>query len=188
MITVLIDYRNKEAYDMITKKFRSILVENKEKVIPGTVFSKRIIEMDETTIEQHELNLSAADIIADLSWLLNFFLSFMSVGGIAAVIFGLAYMGYGRGAEPASWDHFSKIFFLSVILIFIAVWTLLSVRGAVENKKRAFVDKERGKGNWRIVDEDKWDEFYRLLQIAKKSREKELEDFMNKKLKDSDMR
>jgi hypothetical protein len=173
---------------MITKKFRSILVENKEKVIPGTVFSKRILEMDESTIAEHELKLSAGDIIADWSWLLNFFLAFMSVGGIAAVVFGLAYMGYGRGAEPASWDTFSSVFFIAVILIFSVVWIFLSVRGAVENKKRAFVDKQRGKGNWRIVDEDKWDEFYRLLQIAKKSREKELEDFMNKKLKDSDMR
>jgi hypothetical protein len=173
---------------MITKKFRSILVENKEKVIPGTVFSKRILEMDESTIAEHELKLTAGDIIADWSWLLNFFLAFMSVGGIAAVVFGLAYMGYGRGAEPASWDTFSSVFFITVILIFSVVWIFLSVRGATENKKRAFVDKQRGKGNWRIVDEDKWDEFYRLLQIAKKSREKELEDFMNKKLKDSDMR
>jgi hypothetical protein len=173
---------------MTTQKFRSILVENKEKVIPGTVFSKMIIEMDESTIEQHELNLSAGDIIADWSWLLNFFLAFMSVGGISAVIFGLGYMGYGRGAEPASWDTFSTVFSGAVILIFVAVWAFLSVRGAIANKKRSYVESKRGKGNWRIVDESKWDEFYRLLQIAKKSREKELEDFMNKKLKDSDMR
>jgi hypothetical protein len=173
---------------MTTQKFRSILVENKEKVIPGTVFSKMIIEMDESTIKQHELKLSAGAIIADWSWLLNFFLAFMSVGGISAVIFGLAYMGYGRGAEPASWDRFSSVFVIIVILIFMAVWTFLSARGAVANKKRAYVEAERGKGNWRIVDENKWDEFYRLLQIAKKSREKELEDFMKKKLKDSDMR
>ena len=30
---------------------------NTEKVIPGTVFSKMIIEMDETTVMDHELNL-----------------------------------------------------------------------------------------------------------------------------------
>jgi len=173
---------------MTTQKFRSILVENKEKVIPGTVFSKRILEMDESTIAEHELKLSAGDIITDWSWLLNFFLAFMSVGGVSAVIFGLAYMGYGRGAEPASWDTFSTIFFGAVIIIFAAVWAFLSVRGAIANKKRSLVEKERGKGNWRIVDEDKWEEFYRLLQIAKKSREKELEDFMNRKLKDTDMR
>lgn len=173
---------------MITQKFRSILVENKEKVIPGTVFSKMIIEMDESTIAEHELNLSPADIIADWSWLMNFFLAFMSVGGIGAVIFGLAYMGYGRDADPASWNSFSRIFFISITLLFLIVWISLSVRGAIANKKRAFVDRERGKGNWRIVDENKWDEFYRLLQIAKKSREKELQDFMNKKLSDSDMR
>jgi len=173
---------------MKTEKFRSILVENKEKVIPGTVFSKMIIEMDESTIAEHELKLSPAEIITDWSWVLNFFLAFMSVGGISAVIFGLTYMGYGRLAEPASWGKVSTVFFISVILIFLVVWTLLSVKGAIANKKRIFVEKERGKGNWRIVDESKWDEFYRLLQIARKSREKELEDFMNKKLKDSDMR
>lgn len=173
---------------MTTQKFRSILVENKEKVIPGTVFSKMIIEMDESTIKQHELKLSAGDIIADWSWLLNFFLAFMSVGGISAVIFGLAYMVYGRGADPASWDTFTTAFYITVLMVFLVVWIFLSVRGAIAAKKRVFVERERGKGNWRIVDESKWDEFYRLLQIAKKSREKELEDFMNKKLKDSDMR
>lgn len=167
---------------MITKKFRSILVNNVEKVVPGTVFTKMVVEMDESTIAEHELNLSAGDIISDRSWLLNFFLSFMSVGGIAGVLFGLVYIGYGRSVEAASWAFFSMMFFICASIIFIALWVFLSVRGSIANKKRLFVEKERGKENWKIVDEDKWNEFYRLLQISKRSRERELEYFMKKKL------
>lgn len=167
---------------MKTVKFRSILVDNVEKVVPGTVFYKMVIEMDESTIAEHELNLSAADIISDRAWIMNFFFSFMSVGGIGAILYGLIYIGYGRGAEPGLWGLLSGIYFTCAAVVFAVLWVFLSVRGAIANRKRSLVEKERGKGNWRIVDEDKWDEFYRLLQISKKSREKELEDFMNKKM------
>lgn len=173
---------------MITKKFRSILVNNVEKVVPGTVFTKMVIEMDESTIAEHELNLSLGDILTDWSWFMNFFLAFMSAGGISAILFGLLYMGYGKGAPAESWSYVSKIFLACAIILFLALWIFLSVRGAIGNRKREFVEKERGKGNWRIVDETKWEEFYRLLQISKKSREKELEDFMNKKLDEINMK
>ncbi len=173
---------------MITKKFRSILVNNVEKVVPGTVFTKMVIEMDESTIAEHELRLSAGDILLDRSWILNFFLAFMTAGGISAIIFGLLYMGYGKGAPAESWNSVSGIFLACAVILFLSLWIFLSVRGAIAGRKREFVEKERGKGNWRIVDEAKWGEFYRLMQISKKSKEKELEDFMNKKLSEIDMK
>jgi len=67
-------------------------------------------------------------------------------------------------------------------IIFIFTWVLLSVKGAIANKKRLTVINQRGNGNWRIVDEADWEKFQKLMDIAKKSREKEIEDFMKKKL------
>jgi len=173
---------------MIKRKFRSILVENVEKVVPGTVFTKMIIEMDESTVAEHELELSASDIATDRAWFVYLFLSLMIAGAVYALIFGLAYVGFGRGGSPETWSLFTGIFSFISIMVFLVLWIYLSVKGAIKNQKRNLVETERGKGNWRIVDESEWEEFYRLLQIAKKSREKEHEDFMNKKLSDTDMR
>ncbi len=168
---------------MITRKFRSILVNNVEKIIPGTVFSKMVIEMDESTIMEHELNLSPGQILTDRSWIIYFFFAFMAVAFVSAMIFGLLFIGLESRMEPESWNILELIFFITAVLIFFALWISLSVRGSIEHLKREFVEEERGKANWRLVDESKWEEFYKLLQISKRSREKELEDFMNKKLK-----
>ena len=160
-------------------RFRSIMVNNVEKVIPGTVFTRLVIEMDENSVEQHMLELSLSDILKDRTWILYLFLSFMSVWGIAAIIFGLLYIGPGRGMDAAAWSALKLIFLVIAMLLFISLWVFLSVRGSIGHHKREYVEKERGKGNWRIVDEKKWDEFYRLLQISKKKREDDLQKFLN---------
>ncbi len=163
-------------------KFKSILQKNTEKVIPGTVFSKMIIEMDETTVMDHELNLSAMDILKDSAWIINFFLTFLSVGGIAILFLGLGYLTLGKENSPEQWKTFTNLLIMASTIIFIFTWVLLSVKGAIANKKRLTVISQRGNGNWRIVDEADWEKFQKLMDIAKKSREKEIEDFMKKKL------
>ena len=162
-------------------KFRSIMVNNVEKVVPGTVFTKMVLEMDESSVAQHDLDLTVMDILKDRAWVINLFLSFMTVGGISAVLFGLVYVGFGRRMSPESEGTLKLFFLLIASSIFLLLWIFLSIKSSVDHKKREHVERERGKGNWRIVDEAKWDEFYRLLQISKRKREKDLEDFLNKK-------
>ena len=163
-------------------KFKSILQKNTEKVIPGTVFSKMIIEMDETTVMDHELNLSTMDILKDSAWIINFFLTFLSIGGIAIIFLGLGYLTLGKENSPELWKTFTNLLIIASAIIFLLTWIALSVKGAIANKKRLAVVNQRGKANWRIVDEAEWEKFKRLMDISKKSREKEIEDFMKKKL------
>jgi hypothetical protein len=56
------------------------------------------------------------------------------------------------------------------VFLLILLWIFLSVKSSIANKKRDYVYNTRGKGNWRIVDESKWDNFYRLLLISKKGK------------------
>lgn len=153
-----------------TYSFRSILVSNVEKNVPGTGRLTLELEMDEKTIEQHTLELSLNDIIHDRSWTINFFLSLMITGGISGMIFGIVYVTSGRTIGESDWSVFIRLFISTAACILILLWIFLSVRNSISNKKREYVEKTRGKGNWRIVDDSEWDNFYRLLTISKKKK------------------
>ena len=56
-------------------RFRSIMVNNVEKIVPGTRYKTMVIEMDEKTIEEHSIELTVNDIIHDKSWIINFMLA-----------------------------------------------------------------------------------------------------------------
>ena len=156
-----------------TYRFRSIMVNHVEKVIPGTVFSKMVLEMDDTAVEEHTMDLTLNDILRDTAWITNFFLALMIVTAVSAALFGGIYAGFGRTMDQSSWSIVKLIFLAVYITVFLILWIYLSAKLSVENKKRKFVEQKRGSGNWRIVDESEWDKFYRLLMIAKNKRESE---------------
>ena len=92
----------------------------------------------------------------------------MVVGGISAMIFGIVYLNFGKTMEQSRWTILYWIYTTVSAFFLILLWIFLSVKNSIANKKRDYVYKTRGKGNWRIVDESKWDNFYRLLMISKK--------------------
>ena len=156
-----------------TYRFRSIMVNHVEKVIPGTVFSKMVLEMDDTAVEEHTLELTLKDIVKDPAWITQFILSFMIVTATSGVLLTGVYVGFGRTMEQSLWLTTIIIFIVLDIIIVIALWIYLAFKVSVENKKRELVVQKRDVGNWRLVDESDWDNFYRLLMIAKNRRESE---------------
>ncbi len=156
-----------------TYKFRSLMVNQVEKVIPNTVFSKMVLEMDDTSIQEHTLELTAGDILSDRAWIIDFFLSLMIVLPVSGIMYGIIYFGFGKTADPSTWSTATIIYTVIATIIFLALWIFFSVRTSVGNKKRNLVEQKRGKGNWRIVNESEWEKFYRLLMIAKNQRESE---------------
>jgi len=156
-----------------TFKFRSIMVNQVEKVIPDTVFSKMVLEMDDSSIEQHSLELTVKDIMRDTAWITNFFLSMMIVFPVSGLLFLMAYFAFGKTADQSALNIMKITFTAAAFVAFILLWIFFSVKVSVENKKRQHVEQKRGKGNWRLVDEAGWDKFYRLLMVAKNQRESE---------------
>jgi len=155
-----------------TYGFRSIMVNNVEKYIEGTTYTKMSLEMDDNSIEQHEIELTLLDILKDSSWIMGFMLSLMISSAIFLLSFGGVYLMYGKTMEQSTWNLTKTIFIAAGILLFLILLVFFTVKLSIQNKKRNHVEELRGKGNWKIVDDAKWDKFHRLLMIAKNSREK----------------
>jgi cytochrome b subunit of formate dehydrogenase len=149
------------------------MVNHVERVVPGTVFSKMVMEMDDTAVEKHTLELTLKDILKDPAWITQFVLSFMIVTAASGVLLAGVYVGFGRTMEQSSWLITVIIFAVLDLIIVIVLWIYLAFKVSVENKKRELVIQKRDAGNWRLVDEADWEKFYRLLMIAKNRRESE---------------
>lgn len=156
-----------------TYNFRSIMVNHVEKVIPGTVFSKMVLEMDDSAVEKHTMELTLKEILKDPAWITQFILSFMIVTAVSGVLLAGVYVGFGRTMERSPWLITVITFIVLDIIIVIFLWIYLAFKVSVENKKRELVVKQRDAGNWRLVDESQWENFHRLLMIAKNKRESE---------------
>lgn len=151
--------------------FRSILTEHVERVIPNTVFSRMELDFKEATSAQHKLELSLKDILTDRAWRSSLFISILVCLGFFGLTYGLMLIVMKKTLAGDSGTTI-KIFYLSAsTAVCLILWFILTLKIGLSNKKRDAVEKERGKGNWRIVDEKDWDKFIRLLNAAKKRRE-----------------
>ena len=92
------------------------MVNQVEKVIPNTVFSKMVLEMDDTAIEEHSIELTVKDILNDTAWITNFFLSLMIVLPVSGILYAIVYVGFGKTVEQSSWSII-KIIFIAVAII-----------------------------------------------------------------------
>lgn len=149
------------------------MVNHIEKVVPGTVYSKMVMEMDDTAVGEHTLILTIKDILNDTAWITQFVLSLMIVAAVSGVLFAGVYVGFGRTMEQSSWSLVKLVFIIIDIIVIISLWIYLAVKVSIGNRKRDLVVQKRGAGNWRLVDESEWEKFYRLLMIAKNRRESE---------------
>ena len=156
---------------MKTYTFRSILTESVERVIPGTVFSRMELEFKEETSAQHKIELSLKDILTDRAWRTGLFISLMVCLGVFGIIYGLMLIVMKKALAGESGAMIKLIYISSAAAVCFILWFVITYRTGITNKKRDAVEKERGKANWRIVDEAEWDRFVRMINAAKKKRE-----------------
>jgi len=156
---------------MKTYKFKSIQVNNVEKHIGNTGMTRMEMEFDMESVRDHSLDLDLRMIITDRAWVPNFFLTFMIISAIFALAYGILSAGFNVNFSGNDGSSVLTIYISLLIISFLGLWTLLSIPGAVKNRKKKLVDNERGKGTWKIIDENKWDRFYRLLTIKKGERD-----------------
>ena len=156
---------------MKTYIFRSILTEHVERVIPNTVFSRMELEFKESTSAQHKLELSLKDIITDRAWRSGLFISILVCLGVFGLTYGLMLIIIKKALAGDSGTTIRAIYLSASITACLVLWFILTLKIGLSNRKRDVVEKERGKGNWRIIDEKDWDKFIRLLNAAKKRRE-----------------
>ncbi len=94
---------------------------------------------------------------------------------------GISYAAIVLGADSNFFSSSGYCFFYALFnfILFLSIWTGFVYRASIRDKKNQLVNNSRGKGNWKIIDEEKWDDFKRLLDISVKRRkedeEKEIE-------------
>ena len=149
-------------------EFRSIKINEVEKIVAHLEDPVTVKEMDENSIEKHRLEITLTDIIRKGTWLINFFLSIMVTAVYAGIVFA-AFFLFAKNSHTFSLPLQHKVFFIfSSVVLFIGLWLFFSIRGGIVKAKREFVFAARGEGNWKIINENKFDNFYRLLLISKK--------------------
>ncbi len=152
----------------IQLEFRSIQIVPVEKLPPGAEYTVTVMEMDENSIEKHILHLSLQEIFRNSTLLINFFLSIMITAVYTGIVYGVfTFLIKDNISDPLT---FPQIIFItaSSFILFAALGIFFSLRGGIAEKKNDLVLSQRGKGVWKIIDEKKFDDFYRLLMISKK--------------------
>lgn len=149
-------------------EFRSIQIVPVEKLPPGAEYTVTVMEMDENSIEKHILNLSLLEILRNSSWLLSCALSFMITVIHTGIVYGVfTFLVKENISDSLSFQH-RILIALSSLIFFTALCIFFSIKSGIAEKKNDFVISQRGKGVWKIIDERKFDDFYRLLLISKK--------------------
>lgn len=156
---------------MKTYIFRSILTEHVERVIPNTVFSRMELEFKESTSAQHKIEVSLKDILTDRAWRSGLFISVLACLGVFGLVYGLMLIIMKKTLAGDSGTMITTVYISVSIAVCLILWLIITLKIGLSNKKRDAVEQERGKGNWRIVDEKDWDRFIKLLNAAKKQRE-----------------
>lgn len=151
-------------------EFRSIKINEVEKIVPHLEEPVTVKEMDENSIEKHRLEITFKDIVRHSAWMIYFLLSFMVTAVYSGLLYAAFYFLLKNGVSP-SLPIANKVFLIvSSVFLFAALWGFFSIKGGIAGKKRSFVVSKRGEGNWKLIDEDKFENFYRLLLISKKAK------------------
>lgn len=151
-------------------EFRSIKICEVEKLHPHTGDTVTVLEMDENSIEKHQFEISFLDLIRNGTWLINFFLSIMITAVHGGIVFAAFSIFGKRGSSDSMPLEYIAIIVLSSVFLFLILWVFFSIRGGIAKIKLEYVIAERGYGNWKIIDEKKFENFYRLLLISKKKK------------------
>ena len=145
-------------------RFRSIKVRKIEVPVENSARTLIKMKFDPETVQKHDLELGIREIISDRSWIINFFFAAMIVSAAHALVYGLMVVGFKADFSGGVCRY---AFICSAAVTFLCLWSAFSFSGAVKNRKKEFVAKSRGDGNWKIIDEKKWDRFNRILTAAR---------------------
>ncbi|MCU0848662.1 MAG: hypothetical protein MUD12_12320 [Spirochaetes bacterium] len=141
-------------------RFRSIRVRKIEVPVENSARTLIKMKFDPDTVQKHDLELGIREIISERAWVINFFFAAMIISALHALVYGLMVVGFKADFSGGACRH---AFIGSAVVTFLGLWSAFSIAGAVKNRKKEFVAKIRGDGNWKIIDEKKWDRFYRIL-------------------------
>ena len=158
-------------------KFKSLLM------VPDPAGGPGKISYDMNSVRDHVMEFRIADFLLRRSWLWNLFFAIMAVALVFALIYGVlvigmkADMGFTGGGA-------GRLFLIFFLLSCVILWLAMGIPAAIRSLKFEFVVKERGKGNWKILDEGEWDRFCRMRKMEQERQVKEEQKKEEQKLRE----
>lgn len=127
---------------------------------------------DMDSVRDHVMELSWTRFVMCRSWVSSFFLALLAVLLGFALIYGIMVIFMKVDMASSGGGLVGRLFILSALFSLLVLWAAIGIPAALKSLKWDTVVRERGNGGWRIVDEDKWERFSRILRITQ---EKEAE-------------
>jgi hypothetical protein len=146
--------------------FKSLLMVPDPAGVPGK------ISYDMDSVRDHTMEFRVSDFLLCRSWILNFFIALMAVVLVFALVYGVLVIGMKVDMSIAGGGA-GRLFIVFFLLSFIILWLALGIPAAFRSLKFNFVIKERGKGNWKILDSGEWDRFCRMRKLEQDRQKKE---------------
>jgi hypothetical protein len=165
-------------------RFKSILMSTETPVddgsaayggAPGTDQQKGKITYNLEAAREHVLEAGPAHFLFCRSWIQSFIIALLAVVILSAIAYGFLVIGMKVDFGTPGGALAGKLTILALLLVFIAVLLAVGIPAAVRRIKSDLVVSERGPGAWKIVDAAGWDQFERMLRLAREREEKKAE-------------
>jgi hypothetical protein len=139
-------------------------------IVSGRTMMTGGMAYDLNSVRDHVMPVGLLRFLLCRSWVLSFFITLMIIALAFGVIYGILIIGLKIDFGSPGGALAGKLYLLSLLLCFVALWLGLGIPAAVKKLKRDHVEAERGKGNWVLVDESKWERFYRIVRLSQEEK------------------
>ncbi|HOS40941.1 MAG TPA: hypothetical protein PLG31_14495 [Spirochaetota bacterium] len=163
---------------LYTARFRSVkidIVQSLQTAKGPSASEKPEMKFDVDGAMRHELVMRAKDFVDPGAWLMGLFFSALGAGFALVVIYGILYLAGAVNLTGAAWGGAEIAYLSSALVLFVSCWAGSSVFLAIRRARTALIERDRGEGNWKLVDEEKWERYTTMLRLAAERVERERE-------------
>ena len=126
-----------------------------------------VLAYDLASARRHVMEIGPGTVFSCRSWVSSALLSLLVATPLFVLAAGILVIGLKTDLDPTA-STAGRVFIASMVLSYGALLLAIGVPAAIRRLKRDFVEKERGPGNWKIVADDRWERFERMLKLKEK--------------------
>jgi hypothetical protein len=153
----------------ITRNFKSVLMEWDKTRRPVK------LTFDIENAMSHSFSLTPLEFCRNRAWIRGLFITLMIVFPLFALVYGFLSMVMEITIWSPGQVFIRTVFFGAFFAMFVLLWVGISIPAVIKDRKWQTVVNERGKGNWKIIDDNKWERFLYLIKLAEEKEEEESE-------------
>ncbi|MBN2158556.1 MAG: hypothetical protein JW807_04105 [Spirochaetes bacterium] len=139
-------------------------------IVSGRTVKTGGMAYDLGSVRDHVMSAGPLQFLFCRSWVPTFFLTLMVVSLLFGVVYAILVIGLKVDFASPVGARAGKIYIIALVICFAVLWLGLGIPAAVKRLKRDHVVAERGKGNWVLVDEDRWERFYRIVRLSQEEK------------------